>query len=95
MRTNAIEPSLHHRQLVDDAVLAYVEWREECTEVSNAYSRWISAPATDARCAHAAYQAALDREEAAAQIYAELMARVQHLVEIGITTHIRGSSIRP
>jgi hypothetical protein len=33
------------RRLVDKAVLAYDEWREECNAVRDAYSRWASAPA--------------------------------------------------
>ena len=76
--------SLHARQIVDDAVLASAEWREECTAVWNAYDWWASAPAEDARRAHAAYRAALDREEAAAKVYARLMKRVGDLVETGL-----------
>ena len=78
---NARKRSLHEKQVVDDAVIAYVEWREESTEVWNAYSSWASAPPEDVRRAHAAYRAALDREEAAARVYAGLMRRVGHLVE--------------
>jgi hypothetical protein len=78
------KPSLHERRIVDDAMLAYVEWREECAEVWNAYGWWASAPAEAAPPAHAAYQAALDREEAAAKVYAGLMKRVGHLVETGL-----------
>jgi hypothetical protein len=62
MSVNASKSLQHERQTVDDAVLAYVEWREECIQVWNAY-RWLArAPAEDARRAHAAYGAALDRE---------------------------------
>jgi hypothetical protein len=82
MSVNARKRSLHERQIVDDAVIAYVEWREESTEVWDAYGSWASAPPEDARRAHAAYCAALDREEAAAKVYAGLMRRVGHLVEI-------------
>jgi hypothetical protein len=76
--------SLRERQIVDDAVLAYVGWREECAAVWNAYDWWASAPAEDARRAHAAYRAALDREEAAANVYARPMGRVGDLVETGL-----------
>ena len=62
--------------MVDDAVIAYVEWREECIEVWNAYGWWASAPPEDVRRAHASYRAALDREEAASKVYAGLMKRV-------------------
>ena len=78
---NAKKRSLHQKQIVDDAVIAYVEWREERIEVWNAYGSWASAPPEDVRRAHAAYRAALDREEAAAMVYAGLMRRVGHLVE--------------
>ena len=81
MSVNARKPSLHQKQVVDHAVIAYVEWREESTEVWNAYGSWASAPPEEVRRAHAAYCAALDREEAAAKVYAGLMRRVGHLVE--------------
>lgn len=81
MSVNARKRSLHEKQIVDDAVVAYVEWREESTEVWNAYGSWTSAPPEDARRAHAAYRAALDREEAAAKVYAGLIRRVGQLAE--------------
>ena len=62
--------SFWQQQLVDEAVLAYAQWREESGIVWGAYRRWASAAIEDARGAHAAYRAALDREEAAAQVYA-------------------------
>jgi hypothetical protein len=83
MSVNARKRSLHEKQIVDDAVIAYVEWREECTEVWDAYGWWAIAPREDVRRAHAAYRAALDREEAAAKVYAGLMKRVGDLVETG------------
>ena len=83
MSVNAKKRS-RQRQIVDDAVISYVEWREECTQVWNAYGWWASAPPEDVRRAHAAYRAALDREEAAAKVYAGLMKRVGHLVETGL-----------
>jgi hypothetical protein len=84
MRVNARKRSLQQKQIVDDAVIAYVEWREESMEVWNAYGWWGSAPSEDVGRAHAAYRAALDREEAAANVYAGLMKRVGHLVETGL-----------
>jgi hypothetical protein len=81
MSVKARKRSLHQKQIVDDAVTAYVEWREECLAVWNAYGSWASAPREDVRRAHAAYRAALDREEAAAKVYAGLMRRVGDLVE--------------
>jgi hypothetical protein len=71
------------QQLVDDAVVAYVAWREESATVWAAYSRWASAAAEDATGAHAAYRAALDREDTAAQVYASLIERVSELLKTG------------
>jgi hypothetical protein len=84
MSVKANKRSLYQTQIVDDAVIAYVEWREECMEVWNAYGWWASAPPEDVRRAHAAYRAALDREEAAAKVYAGLMKRLGDLVETGL-----------
>lgn len=73
---NAATPSTCRRRLVDDTVLAYVEWREECVAVADMYRRWASA--TDRRrLAHAAYEAALDREESAAHAYEQLVQRAR------------------
>ena len=81
MSTNPTAPPLHHGQAVDDAVLAYVQWREECMAVWHGYGRWTSATAEDKVSAHAAYLAALDREDAAANFYAELIERVGDLLD--------------
>lgn len=59
--------------IVDEAVEAYVLWRESCAAVWLAYSRWATAPADDAKWCHRAYEAALDREGAAAAAYARLV----------------------
>ena len=70
--------------MADHAVLAYVEWRAQCTAVWDAYRCWVDGGDTDAALAYAAYEAALDREEEAARIYARLMGRVGHMVETGL-----------
>ena len=77
-------PSFWQRQLVDDAVLAYVAWRDESATVWAAYGRWSGAAAEEAIRAHAAYKAALDREETAAHVYARLVERVSELLEPGV-----------
>jgi hypothetical protein len=64
------------KQLADDAIEAYVGWREECAEVWAAYERWAGAPAVDTACAFSAYRAALDREECASHAYADLLVRI-------------------
>ncbi len=63
------------KQLVDEAMDAYVYWREECAGVWDAYERWAHAPRIDAAGAFSAYRAALDREECASHAYADLLAR--------------------
>ena len=64
------------KQLVDEAIDAYVDWREECVGVWDAYERWARAPKVDAAGAFSAYRAALDREECASDAYADLLARI-------------------
>ncbi len=64
------------KRLVDEALDAYIDWREECTSVWDAYARWTSAPLADCPLAFSAYRAALDREECAAQVYADIVTRV-------------------
>ena len=67
-------------RLVDEAIDAYVDWREERASVWDAYARWTSAHVADSPLAFSAYRAALDREERAAHVYAELMTRVSVVV---------------
>jgi hypothetical protein len=64
------------KQLVDEAMDAYVDWREECAGVWDAYERWARAPKIDAARAFSAYRAALDREECASHAYVGLLARI-------------------
>ena len=63
-------------QLVDEAIVAYVDWQEERAHVWDAYARWECAENGDASIAFSAYRAALDREEHASRFYA---ARVSHI----------------
>jgi hypothetical protein len=79
MSTGVTHPPFRQQQLVDEAVLAYVAWREESATVWAAYGHWSSAAADDASRAHAAYRAALDREETAARVYASLIEQVSEL----------------
>jgi hypothetical protein len=65
--------------MVDETIDAYVDWREECTHVWDAYCRWVSAVGPDAALAYRAYVAALDREERASEVYADLIGRLGHL----------------
>lgn len=82
------------KRLLDEMVDAYVDWREERATVWDAYERWTSAALPDSPLAFAAYCAALDREERAAHVYAELMTRAfvavrTFLVDVGGESRVR------
>ena len=66
--------------MIDEAMDAYVEWREECARVWDAYEGWLSALKQDAALAFQAYVAALDGEERASEVYAGLISRLDRLV---------------
>ena len=66
----------NEKRLVDEAIAAYVDWREACVAVSDAYQRWAQACFADARLAFGGYRAALDREERAARVYASLVTQI-------------------
>jgi hypothetical protein len=72
--------SWQERRMVDEAVDAYVDWRDKCRAVWDAYRRWVSASIGDAGLAFETYSAELDREEHAAEIYAAEIRRVAHLM---------------
>jgi hypothetical protein len=56
---------------VDRLIELYCEWRIEASIVRGAYGRFSDADAADRTLAFAAYLAALDRERAASDAYAE------------------------
>jgi hypothetical protein len=68
-------------RLVDEALVAYVDWQEERAHVWDAYARWECAENGDASFAFSAYRAALDREEHASRVYA---ARVTEITVAGV-----------
>lgn len=67
------------QQMVDETMDAYVAWREECARVWDAYRRSLSRVRADAAGAFPAYVAALDREERASEVYAELITRLNQM----------------
>jgi hypothetical protein len=75
MTVNAAAACVEGWPAVADPVIAYAEWRMSCTSVWAAYRHWSNAPKADADVAHAAYTAALDREDAAARAYSALTNR--------------------
>jgi hypothetical protein len=50
-------------QLVDEAMDAYIDWRELCCAVQDAYERWARAPRSRMAAAFREYTMALDAEE--------------------------------
>jgi hypothetical protein len=77
MRLARTRNSWTERLLIDDAFVAYLEWRDESAEVWHAYKRWNGAPAREARRKFWAYGAALEREEHAARVYGRLVSRLE------------------
>jgi hypothetical protein len=57
--------------LLDDLVDRYVHWRESARAVADAYARWSVARGRERALRFAAYTATLDREQKAAEEYAE------------------------
>ena len=69
------------RRLRDEIIDLYLDWREEAAAVAGAYALWADAPVDDKAARFAAVTAAIDREEAAARGYADVLAsgeRVLH-----------------
>ena len=66
-----------HKLRVDAAMDAYVDWREACAGVRDAYRGWDTAAREDSGSALRTYLAALDREERASQIYARLIRMIE------------------
>jgi hypothetical protein len=62
-----------NKRLVDEAMDAYVDWRELCLDVQHAYECWEGAPRSQAGIAFLDYQDALVREEHASVRYAVLV----------------------
>ena len=70
-------PSLE--RLLDGLIDAYIDWRDACDEVTEAYRWWTRELGRSNRSAFATYVATLDAEQRAAEAYAALVRR----------THIR------
>jgi hypothetical protein len=73
MSMDAAAAPLQTSPPVTDPAVAYAEWRMSCTAVWAAYHEWSTAPVADTELTHAAYVAALDREDAAAHAYSGLV----------------------
>jgi hypothetical protein len=67
--------------LIDGMMDLYVDWREECVALRKAYERWSSVRLVERELAFAAYRAALDREDRASAVYADLVKTVERELE--------------
>jgi hypothetical protein len=86
---------MKRQKTVDLAFDAYRAWREECAAVRAAYLTWKRARAAAAAAAFDAYAAALDREELAAKLYADLARRVGHAPEFGLARQLSNPAAAP
>lgn len=57
-------------ELTDELIELYCDWRTRCEEVRANYERFSDAPRAERVLAFAAFEAALDREQSAAEAYA-------------------------
>ena len=64
------------KHIIDDAMEAYVDWREQCAAVQEAYERWSRAPSSQSADAFVNYQVALECEEWSSAEYAALLGRL-------------------
>jgi hypothetical protein len=71
--------TLRRERLVDELVEAYVDWRETCDRVNDAYRSWAGKTAPGAKVRFGLYMAALTAEERAAGVYAGLVRRAEQL----------------
>jgi hypothetical protein len=63
-------------RLVDEMIERYVAWRAECEAVRAAYQAWSSATGPERALWFGAWNAALDREQCAAGLYAACITRL-------------------
>jgi hypothetical protein len=60
--------------LMDVLFECYLDWREACQEVAQTYDDWCSAVSGDRGKAFAAYRCALELEQDASEVCAEVVA---------------------
>ena len=75
---SAVPASL--KRLRDEIIDLYLDWREEAAAVADAYALWADATADDEAARFAAFTAAIDREEAAARSYADVLANGERVL---------------
>jgi hypothetical protein len=71
--------TLRLNRLLDELVEAYVDWRETCAWVDDAYGAWASERRPANGGGFEQFMVALDAEERAAEVYARLVRRAGKL----------------
>jgi hypothetical protein len=72
--------ALNRKRLIDKLVDAYVDWREACVRVDDAYRACAREAGPWGAAAFGLYVATLDAEERAADAYAGLVRRAEKLL---------------
>jgi hypothetical protein len=70
---------MSRERLLDRLVDAYVDWRDACARVNDAYRSWSSESSPRNEAAFGTYLAALDAEQQAAEVYAGFVSRAEKL----------------
>jgi hypothetical protein len=73
--TSTLFDRARRNRYVDDLMEDYVSWREACEDVALTYECWRDATREGEAVAFGAYREALAREEEAARIYENTIAR--------------------
>ena len=80
LRLDRLDRVARSAPLTDEAIDRYVDWREQSLAVQALYDRWASAASSERSGRFAAYAAALDCEERAAERYASSIMRLTQLL---------------
>ena len=67
-------------EIVDEMMDMYVAWREACIALRKAYENWSTVRVAERALAYATYQAALDWEEQASNVYADRLLHVARAI---------------
>ena len=74
---------LLRKRLIDDVLAAYLDWREACASLHDAYRHWSQSEVRDRQRGFLVYSAALDQEQRACAVYAEVARRAARWLAAG------------
>ena len=75
------------RNKFDELLERYIDWRNECEHVDVAYRDWCGAGPDERPLAFAVYEAALEREKAACDGYADLVLLLRRGRPVAVGAH--------